>query len=46
MTKSFNCRSCLNPLTSAGRTSVDIEASAKLELVDMFCYLGDVLSVD
>ena len=31
---------------SAGRTSVDIGASAKLELVDKFCYLGDMLSVD
>ena len=44
--KSFICRSCLNPVTSAGRTSVDIGASAKLELVDKFCYLGDMLSVD
>jgi len=35
-----------NPVTSAGRTSVDIGASAKLELVDKFCYLGDMLSVD
>ena len=26
--------------------SVDIGASAKLELVDEFCYLGDMLSVD
>ena len=26
-----------NPVTSAGRTSVDIGASAKLELVDKFC---------
>ena len=26
--------------------SVDIGASAKLELVDKFCYLGDLLSVD
>jgi len=25
---------------------VDIGASAKLELVDKFCYLGDILSVD
>ena len=37
---------CLNPVTSAVRTSVDIGASAKLELVDKFCYLGDMLSVD
>ena len=44
--KSFICRGCLNPVTSAVRTSVDIGASAKLELVDKFCYLGDVLSVD
>jgi len=44
--KSFTCRGSLNPVTSAGRTSVDIAASAKLELVDKFCYLGDMLSVD
>jgi len=30
----------LNPITS-----VDIRASANLELVDKFCYLGDMLSV-
>ena len=30
--KSFICRGCLNPVTSAVRTSVDIGASAKLEL--------------
>jgi len=28
------------------RTSVDISDGARLELVDMFCYLGDMLSVD
>ena len=44
--KSFIYRGCLNPVTSAGHTSVDIGASAKLELVDKFCYLGDMLSVD
>ena len=46
--KSFICRGFLNPVTSAGRTGVDIGASAKLELVDKFCYLpvGDMLSVD
>ena len=44
--KSFICRGCLNPVTSAVRTSVDIGASAKLELVDKFCYLGDMLNVD
>ena len=36
----------MNPVTSAGRTSVDIGASANLDLVDKFCYLGDMLSVD
>ena len=44
--KSFICRGCLKPVTSAVCTSVDIGASAKLELVDKFCYLGDMLSVD
>ena len=44
--KSFICRGCLNPVTSAVRTSVDIGASAELELLDKFCYLGDMLSVD
>jgi len=44
--KSFICSGCLNPVTSAGHTSVDIGASAKLELVDKFCYLGDMLSAD
>jgi len=36
----------LNPVTSTVHTSVDIDASANLELVDKFCYLGDMLSVD
>ena len=31
--KSFICTGCLNPVTSAGRTSVDIGASAKLQRV-------------
>ena len=44
--KSFICRGCLNPVTSAACTNVDIGASAKLELVDKFCYLDDMLSVD
>ena len=44
--ESFICSGCLNPVASAGCTSVDIGASAKFELVDKFCYLGDVLSVD
>jgi len=31
---------------SFDHTSVDIGASANLEVVDKFCYLGDMLSVD
>jgi len=44
--KLFSCRGCSNPVISRGRSSVDIGASANLELVDKFCYLGDMLSVD
>jgi len=44
--KFFICRSCVNPVTSTGCTSVDIGVSTNLELVDKFCYLGDMLSVD
>jgi len=44
--KSFICRVCLNSVTSIGHTSVAIDASPNLELVDKFCYLGDMLSVD
>jgi len=44
--KSFVCGGCLNPVTSTGCTSVDIHASANLELVDTFCYFGDMLNVD
>ena len=41
--KSFICSGCLNPLTSAGRTSVDIGASAKLECRVWYC-LRDPMS--
>jgi len=44
--KSFICTGCLNPVTSTGHTNVDIGASVNLELVDMFCYLSDILSVN
>jgi len=44
--KSFICRGCSSPVISTGQTSVDIGASANLEAVDKFCYLGDMLSVD
>ena len=44
--RSFICRGCSNPVISTGHTSVDIGASANMEVVDKFCYLGDMLSVD
>jgi len=40
------CRGCVNLVTGTGRTSVDIGGDANLELVDKFCYLGDMLSVE
>ena len=43
---SFICRGCSNPVISIGHTSMDIGASANMEVVDKFCYLGDLLSVD
>ena len=46
MIRSFVCRGCSNPVISTGHTSVDIGASANLEVVEKFCYLGDMLSVD
>jgi len=36
----------MNPLTSTGCIRVDIGIKANLELVDKFCYLGNMLSVD
>jgi len=44
--RSFICRGCSNPVISTGHTNVDVGASANLEVVDKFCYLGDMLSVD
>jgi len=44
--KTFACRGCVNPVTSTGRISVNIGVNANLELVDKYCYLGDMLSVD
>ena len=43
---SFICKGCLNPVNNRDRTSIHIGDSANLELVDKFCYLGDMLSVD
>ena len=36
----------MNPVTGIGRTTADIGFVANMELVDKFCYLGDMLSVD
>ena len=44
--KTFICRGCVIPVTGTGCTSVDIGVNVNLELVDKFCYLGDMLSVD
>jgi len=44
--KSFICRGCSNPVISTSRSNVAIGASANLEVLDNFCYLGDMLSVD
>jgi len=42
--KTFICRGCVNPVTGTGCTSEDIGVNANLELVDKFCYLGDMFS--
>ena len=36
----------MNPIISKGHTSVDIGVNVNRELVDKFCYIGDMLSVD
>jgi len=36
----------MNPVTGTRCISVDIGVNAHLELVDQFCYLGDMLSVE
>ena len=45
MARSFVCGGCLGPVAGAGRTGVDVGASAGLELVDGFCCLGGMLGV-
>jgi len=44
--KTFVCRGCMNPVTGTVRISVDIGVNANTVLVDKFCYLGDMYSVD
>jgi len=36
----------VNPVTGTGRTSVDIGVDTNLKLVDKYCYLGNMLSVE
>ena len=36
----------MNPVIGVGCTSLDIGINANLELVEKFCYLGEMLSVD
>jgi len=36
----------VNPVTDIERTNLDIGVNANLELMDKFCYSGDMLSVD
>jgi len=36
----------VKPVIGTGCTNVDIGVNANLELVDKFCHLGDILSVD
>jgi len=44
--KTFICRGCVTPVTATERANVDIGVNANLELVDKFCYLGDMLNVE
>jgi len=46
VSKSFVCIGCTDQSASMDRTSMDNGVGASLELVDMFCCLGDMLSVD
>jgi len=43
--KTFVCKGCVNPVSSRGCRSVDTDVKSNLQLVDMFCYLGDMLSI-
>ena len=46
MMKSFVCRGCVNTATSTGCKSVGYCVNTDLELVDKFCYLGNMLIID
>jgi len=45
MPGTFICRGWMNSVTGTGHTCVDIGVNANLELMDKFCYLGDMLHV-
>ena len=40
------CLQCMNPVIDTGHTGVNIGVNANLELVDKFCYLCGMLTVD
>jgi len=44
--ETFICRGFMVPVTGVGCTGVDVGVSVNLELVDVFCWLGDMLGVD
>ena len=44
--KTFVYIGYMNPVTGTGCTSVDTGVNANLELVDKFCSLDDMFSVD
>jgi len=46
VSKYFVCTGCTDQRSSVDRTSMDIGDDASLESVDMFCHLGDTLSID
>ena len=46
MVESFICGDCIGSVAGAGCTGVDVGVIANLQLVDGFCYLGDMLGVD
>ena len=46
VSESFVCRGCTDQPSSMARSSMDIGDGASLELVDMFRYLGHMLSLD
>jgi len=44
--KTSICRGCVNPVTGTVHTSIDVGVNANLVLMEKFCYLGDMLTVD